>query len=267
MAKFHRSSAVVCALVALSGSFLISSRNLPSLSHQWLREVSDNNLDPYGTKIPGSTPVQQQQPQQPKISMVTYQAKDYTNLLGMQGFSDKALQQHFKLYQGYVSNTNQLMQTLAELSAKGDQKSQTWQDLRRRLSWEFDGMRLHEYYFDNLGGKQPIDSKSRLAQAIVEDWGSLSAWEQDFKATGAMRGIGWAILYQDPVTGQLFNIWVDEHADGHLAHGTPLLVMDVWEHAYMTDYGINRDQYIDAFVKNINWQVVQNRYNQANPQS
>lgn len=273
MDKYRTYKIGACALAAATGIFFISSSNMPSFAHDWLREVADTNNQPMRQKIPSAgmpQPIQPQQEQQQQqgaqISLVTYQPKDYSNLLGMSGFSDKALQQHFKLYQGYVSNVNQLLQTLASMNASGQQKTQAWSELRRRIGWEWDGMRLHELYFDNLGGNKPIDPNSRLAKAIIEDWGSMDNWQQDFKDTGAMRGIGWAILYQDPLTGQLINIWIDEHDSGHLAMGTPLLVMDVWEHAYMTDYGINRGDYINAFFNNIDWQVVQNRYSEANPQ-
>jgi superoxide dismutase, Fe-Mn family len=276
MDRRRRNSIGMCVLAAASGVLFISG-NVPSIAREWLHEVADsNNSRPVRQKLPSAglpkqmiaqqqgQSQQQQPPAPPQGSLVTYQPKDYSSLLGMPGFSDKALQQHFKLYQGYVTNVNQLLQTLAQMNASGQQKTQTWSELRRRIGWEWDGMRLHEFYFDNLGGKSPIDPNSRLAKSIVQTWGSMDNWQQDFKDTGAMRGIGWAILYQDPMTGQLVNIWIDEHDSGHLAMATPILVMDVWEHAYMTDYGINRGDYIDAFFKNINWQVAQNRYNEAN---
>ena len=120
-------------------------------------------------------------------------------------------------------------------------------------------MRLHEYYFENLGGKAPLDKSSTLYKQLTESCGSYETWEQDFKATGAMRGIGWAILYQDNVTGQLFNQWINEHEIGHLAGCRPILVMDIFEHAFITDYQLKRVDYIAAFFKNINWSVVASR--------
>jgi Fe-Mn family superoxide dismutase len=120
-------------------------------------------------------------------------------------------------------------------------------------------MRLHEYYFENLGGKAPLDKSGTLAKKVAGAYGSYETWEQDFKATGAMRGIGWVILYQDNVTGWLFNQWINEHEIGHPAGCIPILVMDVFEHAFITDYGLKRADYIGAFFKNINWNVVENR--------
>lgn len=189
-----------------------------------------------------------------------YKAKDYSALLGMSGFSEKALTTHFKLYQGYVTNTNLLSDTLTKLSADGKDRSPEYAELKRRFGWEFDGMRLHELYFENLGGKDDLNSKSELYAKIIEDFGSYDRWKADFIATGAMRGIGWAVLYQDLPTGRLFNTWINEHDLGHLAGGKPLLIMDVFEHAYMIDYLTDRAQYIDAFFKNINWNAAIQRY-------
>lgn len=120
-------------------------------------------------------------------------------------------------------------------------------------------MRLHELYFGNLGGKAGIDPAGKLAGKLVAEFGSLEAWEKDFRATGAMRGIGWVVLYLDPESGRLFNSWINEHDAAHPAGGTPLLVMDVFEHAYMTDYGIKKADYIEAFFKNIDGKAVEAR--------
>lgn len=189
-----------------------------------------------------------------------YEAKDYSSLLGMPGFSDKALQTHFKLYQGYVANTNLLYKTLAELTAAGKNRSPEYAELKRRFGWEFDGMRLHETYFENLKGKGVLETNTPLYAQIVADFGSYDAWKTDFIATGAMRGIGWAVLYLDPVSGHLFNTWINEHDLGHLAGGKPILIMDVFEHAYMIDYLLDRAAYIEAFFKNINWEIANRRY-------
>ena len=189
-----------------------------------------------------------------------YTPKDYTRLMGMPGFSDKALTTHFKLYQGYVTNANALSNLLTQLTSDGKNRSLQYAEIKRRLGWELDGMRLHEYYFDNLGGKESLDPKSPLYRKIAADFGSFDAWKSDFIATGSMRGIGWAVLYLDPVYGKLTNLWIDEHDVGHLAGGMPILIMDVFEHAYMIDYLTDRAQYIDAFFKNIQWGTVASRY-------
>jgi Fe-Mn family superoxide dismutase len=132
-------------------------------------------------------------------------------------------------------------------------------ELKRRLGWEFNGMRLHEYYFENLGGKVALDPAGKLAKKLAESFGSYEAWEKDFRATGAMRGIGWVVLYQDPASGRLINFWVNEHDVSHPAGCNPLLIMDVFEHAFMIDYGLKRADYIDAFFKNINWPAIESR--------
>jgi Fe-Mn family superoxide dismutase len=185
-----------------------------------------------------------------------YKAKDYSQLLGMSGFSDELLKMHFQLYEGYVKNTNLLMTSLKE--AKG----YDFGALKRRFAWEFDGMRLHEFYFDNLGGDGKLDLSSSLFQKMVEDFGSYEAWKTDFINTGLMRGIGWVVLTTDPMTGHLFNVWINEHDLGHLAGAPPLLVMDVFEHAYMPQYGLDRAKYIQAFFQNIQWDAVKQRYNE-----
>ncbi len=190
---------------------------------------------------------------------MTYEAKDFSKLIGMNGFSSALLNNHFKLYQGYVTNTNKLMDTLASMLKEGKTGTPEYAELRRRLGFEFDGMRVHEYYFGNLGGRDSIEKDGDAEKALAKDFGSYEAWEKDFRATGSMRGVGWAILYQDDMTGTLFNQWINEHHVNHPAGCRPILVMDVWEHAFMLDYQLNRAGYIEAFFKNINWQVVAGR--------
>jgi Fe-Mn family superoxide dismutase len=190
---------------------------------------------------------------------MTYQAKDYTSLIGMEGFSQTLLQNHFTLYQGYVNNTNKLSDLLAAMLKEDRTGSPEYSELKRRFGFEFNGMRLHEYYFGNLGGKAPLDKSGSLAKKLADAYGSYDAWEKDFRATGAIRGIGWVILYQDDVSGWLFNQWINEHEVGHMAGCRPILVMDVFEHAFMTDYGLKRADYIAAFFKNVNWEAVEGR--------
>lgn len=171
-----------------------------------------------------------------------YKAKDYDNLIGMPGFSEGLLKNHFALYQGYVKNVE---------SAES----------KRRFGWEFDGMRLHEYYFENLSKTQSAhDQSSTLHKKFIADFGSHEKWEKDFRATGAMRGVGWAVLYYDKVGDRLFNCWINEHDTGHLAGCLPILVMDVFEHAYMLDYGTKKPEYINAFFNIINWPIVEKRF-------
>jgi Fe-Mn family superoxide dismutase len=190
---------------------------------------------------------------------MTYEAKDYTKLIGMEGFSETLLKNHFTLYQGYVTNTSKLMDMLASMLKEGKVGTPEYAELKRRMGWEFNGMRLHEYYFDNLGGKAALDKAGKLAKKLAENFGGYEDWERDFRGTGAMRGIGWVMLYQDNVSGKLFNQWINEHDVGHPAGCVPILVMDVFEHAFITDYGLKRADYIETFLKNINWAVVEGR--------
>ncbi len=194
-----------------------------------------------------------------------YIAKDYLKLIGMPGFSETLLKNHFTLYNGYVMNTNKLLDNLQQMLKVNETDTSEYAEFKRRLGWEFDGMRLHELYFENLGGKGPFNKNGELARGFHQDFGSFENWEKDFKATGMMRGIGWSILYQDVVNGRLINVWIDEHDTGHPAGCNPLLVMDVFEHAFMTDYQIKKAEYIAAFMKNINWTAVENRLERYRP--
>jgi Fe-Mn family superoxide dismutase len=190
---------------------------------------------------------------------MAYTAKDYAKLIGMGGFSETLLKNHFTLYQGYVTNTNKVLDILDQMLKDGKTGTPEFAELKRRLGWEFNGMRLHEYYFENLGGKGEINKDGKLAKKMAEDFGSYETWEKDFKATGTMRGIGWAVLYQDITNGRLMNFWINEHDVSHPAGCNPILIMDVFEHAFMIDYGLKRADYIEAFFKNINWDIAEGR--------
>jgi Fe-Mn family superoxide dismutase len=191
-----------------------------------------------------------------------YVAKDYSKLIGMQGFSETLLKNHFTLYQGYVLNTNKVLDSLSQMLRDVKTGTPEYAELKRRLGWEFNGMRLHELYFGNLGGKSAINKNGKLGQRLVQDFGSIENWEKDFKATGSMRGIGWCVLYQDTADSRLINFWINEHDVGHPAGCNPLIVLDVFEHAFMTDYQLKKADYIEAFMKNINWSVAENRLEQ-----
>ena len=194
-----------------------------------------------------------------KEEKMVYTAKDYSRLLGTEGLSETLLKNHFTLYQGYVTNTNKLIEILGQMAKEGKGGTPEFAELKRRFGWEFNGMRLHEYYFENLGGKGGPDKTGKLVKKISEDFGSYEVWEKEFKAIGMMRGIGWVILYQDSLTGGLINFWINEHDVGHPAGCTPILILDVFEHAFMIDYGLKRADYIEAFFKNINWKAVEGR--------
>lgn len=190
-----------------------------------------------------------------------YQAKDFSYLLGkLKGLDSSLLEMHFTLYKGYVKNTNQLIASLREMENSNQDRSLGYGALKRRMGWEYDGMYLHELYFSNLSPNSKISKKSLIYKKIVEDFGSYEKWENDFVASGLIRGIGWVILYLDPIKKRLYNCWINEHDLGHLAGGEPLLVMDVWEHAYITEFGLDRGRYIQAFLQNIDWDCVEKRF-------
>ena len=191
---------------------------------------------------------------------MTYTNKNYDHLLGTPGFSNQLLQNHFTLYQGYVTNTNKLFDTLMALVKDGKASTPEFAELKRRFGWEFNGMRLHELYFGNMkSSSTQLLQTSKLAQKLISQFGSIENWQTAFKAVGAMRGIGWVVLCYDTEADKLFNIWVNEHDVGHLIGTTPLLIMDVFEHAFMIDYNLKRADYIAAFFNAIDWNVVEKR--------
>ena len=189
-----------------------------------------------------------------------YEAKKYDHLLGTPGFSDTLMKNHFTLYEGYVKNFNALNDLLVAMEEEGRVGTPVDAELNRRFGWEFNGMRLHELYFENMKNGGIRMSESELKKNILQDWGSMEKWEKDFRTMGAMRGIGWVIIYCDRQANRLFNVWVNEHDMGHLTGCIPLLVMDVFEHAYMLDYGLKRADYIDAFFNAIDWSSVEDRF-------
>ncbi len=194
-----------------------------------------------------------------------YKATDFSHLKGLVGISDYQIEAHLELYKGYVTNTNKLNEQLAAMTASKPAAPE-YAELKRRLGFEYNGMVLHEYYFGNLTPNatgKPAAS-SRIAEAIDRSFGGWEAWQADFQSVGTMRGVGWAVLFQDPANGALSNHWITLHEDGHPAGFKPLLVMDVWEHAYVLDYKFSeRAKYIDAFFANIDWEMIERRLTSA----
>ena len=185
-----------------------------------------------------------------------YEQKDFAHLLGTPGFSDTLLTNHFTLYQGYVKNTNARIEKFKTLEAATPE----YAELHRRFGWEWNGMRLHELYFENMkNGGVAMTEGSELQKVINYVWGTFENWQKEFIGIGTMRGIGWVVLAYDPVKKMVFNIWVNEHNEGNLAGAVPVLVMDVFEHAFMVDYGLKRADYITAFVNAIDWSIVEGR--------
>lgn len=201
------------------------------------------------------------------LSQQAYAPKKWS-LAGLQGISDNTLQTHFGLYEGYVKNTNLLNEQLAELIKNGQAGGANphFAELTRRLGFEYNGMRLHEYYFDNMTSKAGGAPKAPLNDALGASFGDFDTWKKDFAAIGGMRGVGWAIAYQDPWTGRISNHWVTLHEEGNPAGFRPVLVMDVWEHAFMLDYKPSeRGKYIESFFANVDWAAVESRLRPAQP--
>lgn len=199
---------------------------------------------------------------------MAYRVKQF-HLSGLDGISDETLEMHFKLYEGYVKETNRLSDQIATFLQDGmvDQEQMpAYSELKRRLGFEFNGMILHEYYFGNLTkhGKGDSERHASFRKAAESSFGSYDIWKADFVSVGKMRGVGWAICYQDLSTGQLSNHWITLHETGNVAGFNPLLVLDVWEHAFLLDYKPSeRTKYIDAFFANIDWQAVEKRLGQT----
>ena len=188
--------------------------------------------------------------------MNLYTPHNFSSLLGMKGLSDTLLSNHFALYEGYVKNVN----TLQELLPTKALGTPEYAELKRRFAWEWNGMRLHELYFENLSREENIAGpETSLKDMLAASFGTFEAWEEEFFGIALMRGIGWVVLSRDESTGQLFNTWINEHDGGHLAGNTPLLVLDVFEHAYMTDYGIKRADYVTLCKAHIDWNTVSKR--------
>jgi superoxide dismutase, Fe-Mn family len=176
------------------------------------------------------------------------------------GLSPKQIEAHLKLYAGYVKNTNAILAKITEYKKTPETHTIALCELMRRFGFEFNGMRLHELYFESLGGSGEI-TPGTLTNAIITRWGSVEAWKAEFQAMGVMRGIGWVLLVHDPKANALHNVWVSDHEIGHLGGLPVLLAMDVWEHAFMIDYlPAQRSEYINAFFSTLNWETVEKRF-------
>lgn len=189
-----------------------------------------------------------------------YEARKF-DLKGLSGISDETLRMHFKLYEGYVKGTNGLTAKIDAILADGKidaEETPAYSELTRRLGFEYNGMVLHEYYFENLtSDRQRPEGEFRAR--TESSFGSFDRWKTDFAGIGNMRGVGWAICYENPANGRVSNHWVTLHEHGNVAGFMPILVMDVWEHAYLLDHGTERAKYVDAFFANVAWDVADRR--------
>jgi superoxide dismutase, Fe-Mn family len=193
--------------------------------------------------------------------MKMYKEQSFDQLKGLDGISDDQIAEHLKLYAGYVKQVNTLNEEIAA-AGKPSGKNPEFAELTRRLGFEYNGMILHEYYFSNLkkAAEPTPPAGSGVVQALNESFGSVEEWKMGFQAMGDMRGIGWVVLFQDPATDRLSNHWITLHQDGVPAGFKPLLIMDVWEHAFMRDYKVtDKAKYVEAFFRNIDWSCVERR--------
>ena len=190
----------------------------------------------------------------------SYKVREFNHLRGLKGLSDTQLEQHFKLYEGYVKNTNLLQEQISEMLAKGQGETPVFAELVRRLPFEQNGMVLHEHYFDNMtpnGGEMP---RGGAFSAIDDSFGSAETYKKELLSMAKMRGVGWVLTLQDPTTKRLVNRWVTLHQDGNIAGYRPVLVLDLWEHAWTVDYKpTERAKYLEAWFNNVNWKTVEAR--------
>ncbi len=190
--------------------------------------------------------------------MQTYTTKTFS-LGTLDGLSQRQIDEHLKLYAGYVKNVNAICDRVKILKADSATNALELSELTRRFGFEFNGMRLHEYYFSQFE-KNMVAGEGKVKEKLVVDFGSYDAWLAEFKSVGLMRGIGWVLLVQDEVTNNLHTIWVSDHEIGNLAGQKVLLAMDMWEHAFLLDYiPSQKKDYIEAFFKNLNWNIVESR--------
>ena len=183
----------------------------------------------------------------------------------LKGISAKTIEEHLKLYSGYVKNANVILEKIADLSRDEAANAYTLSELQRRFGFEFGGMRNHEYYFTHFeGGPKAIDASSDLKKAIEEEWGSFETWLTRFKAVAMTRGVGWAILYYDSKTSRLLNAWIDEQHLGHLTGLSPVVALDMWEHSFVADYQPSgKKNYVEDFFANLNWQTAEMNFSSA----
>lgn len=182
----------------------------------------------------------------------------------LKGISSKNIEEHLKLYAGYVKHANLILEKVEEMKKDAEKNAYALGEVMRRFGFEFNGMRNHEVYFRSFeGGAKPL-GESGLRAAIAERWGSFDLWLAEFKAIALTRGIGWAMLYYDPVSKELLNAWVDEQHLGQLQNCPLILGLDMWEHAFVADYQPSgKKQYVEDFFSNLNWETAEKNFTVA----
>jgi Fe-Mn family superoxide dismutase len=191
---------------------------------------------------------------------MAHTAKDFSALLGtLAGLSDAQLSAHFKLYEGYVKKINEIEEKLMTVDKSlANYSFGEYSELKRREATAFNGTYLHEMYFENMKGA-PTEASDALKAALEGSFGSMADWEKDMRAS-ATSTPGWVLLTYSKVDKKLHHYIMFEHHMNYPVHQVPLMALDCWEHAFMIDYGINKPDYLNAFVKNLNWDIVTERY-------
>ncbi len=184
------------------------------------------------------------------------------DLPALSGISQRNIDEHLKLYQGYVKFANYIQNKLRELSADAEKNAYEIAELQRRFAFEHDGMKNHEIFFSQLeGGPQAPAAGTAFIAQVDQDFGSWDAFMARLKALCMTRGVGWAMLYYCSETGHLLTQWVDEQHLGHLSGPKLILAIDMWEHAYVYDWPTSeKKQYVEAFFQNLNWGKVEERF-------
>lgn len=184
------------------------------------------------------------------------------NIPKLTGISTNTIEEHLKLYAGYVKHANLIQEKIIELKADSKKNAYALAEVNRRFGFEYNGMRNHEVYFASLtGGAQALSSDSPLHKKIVETWGSYEVWLAEFKAIALTRGIGWAMLYYDRADDRLLNAWIDEQHLGQLQDCTLVLALDMWEHSFVADYQPSgKKKYVEDFFENLNWNNVEGNF-------
>ena len=193
--------------------------------------------------------------------METFTTKTF-ELGELKGLSPKTIEEHLKLYKGYVTNSNLVLNKIKEYETDMVTNQYILSELHRRFAFEFGGMRNHEYYFSCLsGGAKLLPVGSKLKKEIEKGGITFENWIENFKALAMTRGVGWAMLYYDKETGNLLTQWVDEQHIGHLVGAPPIIALDMWEHSYYLDYiPAEKKKYVEAFFANLNWEVIENNF-------
>ncbi len=176
----------------------------------------------------------------------------------LKGISAKTIEEHMKLYQGYVNNANTILTKVEEYVKDTETNAYALGELMRRFSFEWNGIKNHEKYFALLeSGAAPMTPASPLEEAIKKNWGAVDTFIVRFKALALTRGVGWAMLSKDR-EGNLFMHWVDEQHLGQLQDTTPVIALDMWEHSFVADYQPSgKKQYVEDFFANLNWKVAE----------